>query len=216
MEIEWYGLGCVRLTDRGLPAVVTDPFDESEVGLRLPRASADIVACSQLMDDPFAAHWPGLRGVGRTIASPGEYEIAGVFVTGIASVRAQRRGSEKLENVIYIFSIAGVTVCHLGELGRPTTQAQVEAIGRVNALLLPVGIPGGLTASTASETISLIEPDIVIPIQYQVPGMKIDRKPVTGFLKEMGVTNPTPMPSLRITSDAASEEMQIVLLEPRN
>ncbi|MGC9348292.1 MAG: MBL fold metallo-hydrolase [Anaerolineae bacterium] len=213
MEMIWYGLGCFRLTERGYPSVVTEPFDAHEVGLSLPRVRADIVTSSSLIDDPKDKAWPGLRGVSRTIAAPGEYEIGGVFITGVPSPRGRKRGEGVGENLIYAINFNGVTVCHLGKLGRPPSQAEVEKLGRVDVLLVPVGIPGGLTDAMASETVSIVEPAIVVPMQYRLPGLTIERKPVAGFLKEMGVSHPTTLSSLKVSPGVESEETQILLLE---
>ncbi|MGC9467578.1 MAG: MBL fold metallo-hydrolase [Anaerolineae bacterium] len=215
MEIEWHGLGCFRLTERGCPSIVTDPFDESQTGLRLPQAEVDIVTSSLLLEDSREATWPRILGTPRTLAAPGEYEIGGVFITGVASSRARKRGTRPERNVVYTINYDGVAVCHLGELTRAPTQAEVEAMGRVTVLLVPVGMPGGMTPAVASETVSLIEPEIVVPMQYRVPGLRIERKPVAGFLKEMGVTDPSAVPSLRVTSGGEPDELQVVLLEPQ-
>ncbi len=214
-ELVWYGLGCFRVTERGHPAVVTDPFEDSATGLQRPRASADIVTSSRLIDHPIDVKWPGLRDVRYTVAGPGEYEVGGVFITGIASSRARRRGEAVEQNVIYTIDYEGVVICHLGELGAPPTQMQVERIGRVDVLLLPVGLPDGLTPAKVAETISLIEPAIAVPMQYKSPGLNVERKPVSGFLKEMGVTHPQAISSLQVTSSGEPEELQIVLLEPQ-
>lgn len=215
MEIEWYGLGCFRLTERGRPSIVTDPFDEGETGLRLPLTVVDIVTSSRLVDNPQDEVWPGIRGAARTVASPGEYEIGGVFITGVASSRGRKRGPKAEENIIYTMNYDGVTVCHLGELARAPTQAEVEAVGRVTVLLVPVGIPGGMTSATASEAVSLIEPEIVVPMHYRIPGLEIERKPVTGFLKEMGVSHPSPLPNLKVASGGEPDELQVVVLAPQ-
>jgi hypothetical protein len=215
MEIVWYGLGCFRLVERGCPAVVTDPFVESETGLRLPRLRAGLVTCSELVEEPQELQWPDLLEVERTVAGPGEYEIGGVFITGVTSPGVPKQGVPFTRNIIYTISYDGVTVCHLGNPGEVPTQALVETIGRVDVLLVPVGVPGGLTVGKISETVSLIEPDVVIPMQYWIPGLKIEREPIDAFLKEMGVTDSTPVASLKVIPGAESEETQIVLLEPQ-
>ncbi len=213
MEIIWHGLGCFTLTERGYPTVVTDPFDPSTTGLRLPQGATDIVTWSTLLEDPKDARWPGLRGEIHTLASPGEYEIGGVFITGIAS--ASGHSGRPGENIIFMVNYGGVVVCHLGEPSQAPTQAQVEAMGRVNVLLVPVGTSGGFTLAKASETVSLVEPDVVVPMQYQTPDLSLKRDAVEGFLKEMGITQPTVLPSLKVVAGVEPEETQIVLLEPR-
>ncbi len=214
MEITWYGLGCFRIMERGYPAVVTDPFDEDEVGWKLPKARVDIVTYSVPLDEPQEASWKGLRGSYRVLASPGEYEIGGLFVTGINTYRDRKKGAERGENVIYVINFNGDVVCHLGEMASLPTQTQLETIGIVHVLLLPVGIPGGLTPSMASEVVSLIEPDIVVPLNYRLPGWDVKRNSVTRFLKEMGVATKVPAePSLKVSGGSGSEEIQVVLLE---
>ncbi len=216
MELTWYGLGCFRIVERGYPAVVMDPFNEEESGLVLPRTRADIVTSSALFDDPQQARWKGLRGVSHTLAGPGEYEIGGLFITGVATFRDHKRGAEAGQNIVFSVNVNGVVVCHLGELGHTPTQAQVEAMGSVNVLLIPVGLPGGLVPAMASEIVSLVEPDIVVPMNYMTPGLTLTRNPVDRFLKEMGVTWGDPQPNLKVLSGSSgAEETQVVLLEPQ-
>ncbi len=216
MELTWYGLGCFRIIERGYPAVVMDPFNEEETGLVLPRSRSEIVTSSVLLDEPQQARWKGLRGVSRTLAGPGEYEIGGVFITGVATFRDRKHGAEAGQNIAYAVNVNGVVVCHLGEIGHTPSQAQVEALGSVNVLLIPVGVPGGLTPAMASEIVSLIEPDIVVPMNYHTPGLRLKRNPVDRFLKEMGVTWGDAQPSLKVLSAGVeAEETQVVLLQPQ-
>ncbi len=215
MELTWYGLGCFRIVERGYPAIVTDPFDVEETGLTLPRSRTPVVLSSTLLDEPEKVRWRGLRGVAHTLAGPGEYEIGGVFITGIVSYKDRKRGAQLGQNVIYTIEINGAVVCHLGELGHVLTQAQVEAIGPVNVLLIPVGIVNGLTPAMASEIVSLVEPDVVVPMQYKTPGLKVERRSVHRFLKEMGVAQATPVPTLKVSVGRAAEETRVVLMEAR-
>lgn len=215
MELTWYGLGCFRIAERGYPAIVIDPFVEEETGLSLPKGRADIVISSVLMDAPEEVHWKGLRGVTHTLAGPGEYEIGGVFVTGIMTFRDCKRGMELGQNIVYSINVNGVVICHLGELGSTPTQAQIEAMGEVNVLLVPVGIPNELNPMLASEVVSLIEPDIVVPMHYTTPGLLSERGTVSRFLKEMGVAESNALPSLKVSSGGESEETQVILMEPQ-
>ncbi|OQA13516.1 MAG: metal-dependent hydrolase [Chloroflexi bacterium ADurb.Bin360] len=215
MEITWYGLGCFRLIERGYPAIITDPFDEEASGYALPRTRAEIVTLSQPVDDPREVSWARFRGPTRTLASPGEYEIGGIFITAIPSFRDRQKGAERGQNIIYTYDLGALTVCHLGELGHVPSQSRIEGLGTVHVLLIPVGIPDGLTPSMASEVVSLIEPNIVIPMSYKTPGLELGYQPVDRFLKEMGVTNPDTQASLKLTAGAMPEETQIILLEPQ-
>jgi L-ascorbate metabolism protein UlaG (beta-lactamase superfamily) len=216
MDVTWHGLGCFRLKDRGYPAIVTDPFEDREAtGLVLPSARADIVISSVPMLDPKVADYSDLRQVSHVLAGPGEYEIGGVFITGVATARAQSKDAAPQQNIAYACEINDVVVCHLGALGGMLTQAQIEALGRVDVLLIPVGLSHGLKPGKAAELVSIIEPDIVIPMEYQVPGLQVEREPVDRFLKEMGEADKTPVPTLKISSsDVGGEETRVVILEP--
>ncbi len=215
MEITWYGLGCFRITERGYPAVITDPFDEDETGYTLPHARAEIVSLSTSLEDATKVNWKGFRGVQRTLASPGEYEIGGLFITGVNSYRDAKKGALRGENIIYIFEMNGLSVCHLGELGHVLNQSRIEAIGNVNVLLIPVGLQKGLTPSMASEVISLIEPNIIIPMDYHTPGLKAKRASVDRFLKEMGISSTTTEAVLKIASGKIPEATTVIVLEPQ-
>jgi L-ascorbate metabolism protein UlaG (beta-lactamase superfamily) len=215
MELVWYGLGCFRINDRGFPAVVTDPFSEEEVGLTLPKNRSEIVTSSILLEEPRKVHWKGMRGVSHTLAAPGEYEIGGVFITGIATFRDRKRGAQSGENVVYAINMNDVVVCHLGELGHVPTQTQVETMGAVDVLLVPVGIPGGLTPSMASEVVSMVEPGYVIPMNYKFPGLSVPRNSEKRFLKEMGVARGEEQESFKLSSGSVPDETQVVLLRPQ-
>ncbi len=213
MEITWYGLGCFRITARNYPAVVTDPFTEDEATRELPHARADIVTSSLPLEQSEQARWKGLRGPYRALTGPGEFEIGGMFITGVSTWRDRKKTQE---NIVYSFELEDLVVCHLGEIGSVPTRAQVEQMGNVHILLLPVGIPDGLTPSVASEIISLIEPNLIIPMQYNIPGLKVKRNPVDRFLKEMGLAATAhPMPTLKVSRSDLKEDTQVVLLEPQ-
>ena len=99
-----------------------------------------------------------------------------------------------------------------GDLRRVPSQAEIEALGNVHVALVPVGGGGGLAAAKAVEVISLLEPGIVIPMHYNTPGGNLKLAPVTRFLKEMGIGNVEPQPSLKVTLGSVPEETHVVVL----
>jgi len=128
MEIFWYGYACFRLRDRGI-AIVTDPYDDS-VGYQPPRLRAEVVTVSH--PHPSHSNVRAVRGRRKVFGGPGEYEIQGVFITGISTYHDQKKGEERGTNTIFLFDFGGVSVCHLGSLGHTLTQAQTELL-RLNA-----------------------------------------------------------------------------------
>ena len=215
MEITWFGHSCFRLRDRSV-AVVTDPYSK-DIGLLLPRVRADLVTVSHDAGDHNYTR--GVKSGFRMLDGPGEYEISGVFVTGL-ELRGERKktkeSAHRARNTVFLFEFEDLTVCHLGDLDHAPTQAQVEeALGEVDVLLIPVGGSESLNAAQASEVVSLLEPRIVIPMHYKVkglaPSVKLD--PVSKFLKEMGLDSVPTQETLKITHSGLPEETQVVLLE---
>jgi L-ascorbate metabolism protein UlaG (beta-lactamase superfamily) len=217
MEITWFGHSCFRLVERGMASVVTDPYDES-LGYPALRLKADIVTISHLA--PGHSNIEAVKGETRALRGPGEYEIGGVFITGIPTVMTQSESAKKKKpavdtksNTVFVFDYDGLTVCHLGDLDHVPTQAQIEALGAVNVALVPVGGGGGLNAAQAAEVVSLLEPSIVVPMHYRTDGGSHDLEPVSKFLKEMGLGATKPEPGLKVTRTSLPEETHVMLLE---
>lgn len=210
MEITWYGLSCFRLTERGLAAIVTDPYDAAATGLEPLRLKADIVTVSH--DAPGHNAVGAVKGKNHVLTGPGEFEIGGVFVTGVQTNGEQKRAPEEPRNTLYVFDYDGVTVAHLGDLRRVPSQGEIEALGNVKIALVPVGGGGGLSPTKAVEVVSLLEPEIVIPMHYFTPGLKLKLSPVARFLKEMGSGEIEEQPTLKITRSTGYEETRVVVL----
>ena len=81
--------------------------------------------------------------------------------------------------------------------------------------LVPVGGGMGLRASTAAEGIALIEPNYIVPMHYEIPGLKIPLESVDKFLKEMGVSKIQEEDILRVTAATLPEQPQVVVLRPQ-
>jgi len=209
VELTWYGMSCFRMVERGLATVVTDPFDSS-VGLPAPKLKADIVTVSH--DAPGHNNLAAVKGERRVIQGPGEYEIGGVFVTGIA-MNAPAKGNGARPNTLYVFDFDGLTVVHLGDLAFVPSQPQIEDLGTVDVALVPVGGGSALNPAQAAEVISLIEPKLVVPMHYKSGKETLKLGPASRFLSEMGINSLEPIDVLKVTKGALSEETQVVLLE---
>jgi L-ascorbate metabolism protein UlaG (beta-lactamase superfamily) len=78
-----------------------------------------------------------------------------------------------------------------------------------------VGGGNSLNAAQAAELVSLFEPNIVVPMHYKIPGLKLDLDDVDRFLKEMGVTEPREEATLKLTTSGLPEETETVVLKPK-
>jgi L-ascorbate metabolism protein UlaG (beta-lactamase superfamily) len=210
MEITWYGLSCFRLTERGLATVVTDPFDSQTVGYEGLKLKADIVTVSH--DAPGHNYTNGVKGYSHLITGPGEFEIGGVFVTGIQTNGYGKHEAHEARNTLYVFDYEGVTVAHLGDLSRVPSQTEIEALGTVHIALVPVGGGIGLNAAKAAEVISLLEPGYVIPMHYGTQASSLKLAPLNKFLKEMGLGSVETQPSLKVTRSMIPEETRVIAL----
>jgi L-ascorbate metabolism protein UlaG (beta-lactamase superfamily) len=209
MEITWYGHSCFRIVERSVASIVTDPYDDT-IGYAPLRLKADIITVSH--DAPGHNWVDGAKGAEHLIYRPGEYEIGGVFITGVAMYNPEAV-QKNSPNIVYTYDFDGLMVCHLGDLDIVPSQSQIEALGQIDVLLTPVGGGGALTSSQAIEVISLIEPGIVVPMHYQTPAISLNLDPLDKFLKEMGIASVETLDSLKVTSSAADEETRVVVLQ---
>ena len=219
MEITWYGHSCFRLTERSYATVVTDPFDNKSIGYDALKLRSDIVTVSH--DAPGHNYTEAVKGTSHVIDGAGEFEIGGVFITGVqtdgTSGRKKAKDKEKAShNTIYVFDYDGITVADLGDLKETPTQSEIESLGTINVALVPVGGGGGLNAAKAAEIISLIEPNLVIPMHYATPAAKVSLDALNKFIKEMGLSKPETQPSLKVTRSGLPAETHVVVLEYQN
>ena len=215
MEITWYGHSCFRLTERTYATVVTDPFDNKAVGYGSLKLKADIVTVSH--DAPGHSNTDIVKGSSHVLSGAGEFEIGSVFITGVTTKGGSAKKKDKdssSKNTVYVFDYDGITVAHLGDIKQVPTQSEIETFGTINVALVPVGGGGGLNAAKAAEVISLIEPNIVIPMHYATPdAKKVSLDPLNKFIKEMGLSKPETQPSLKVTRTGLPDETKVIVLE---
>jgi L-ascorbate metabolism protein UlaG (beta-lactamase superfamily) len=215
MEITPLGLSSFKL--RGKQAsLVTDPYNSAAVGLKFPKnVEADIVTISH--NHPDHNEVSAVSGSPFIITGPGEYEIKGVMVIGVATFHDENKGADRGHNTIYRIEIDGVKIAHLGDLGHTLSSAQVDDLNGIDVLFVPVGGVYSLDPVKAAQVISDLDPRIVIPMHYNIPAL--DQKtygtlsPVSVFLKQMNKESVVPVSKLNVAKDKFAPEMQIVVLE---
>lgn len=215
MEIIWFGHSCFKLSERGLATVVTDPYDAQSVGHSALDLSADIVTISH--NKPGHNHIAAVKGQPFIISGPGEYEIGSVFITGLQTNSQNGNLDVSERNNMYIYDFDGIKIAHLGGANRLPNQSEVEELGNVQILLVPIGGTTTLNSVQAAEIVNMIEPNVVIPMHYMIESSIIELDPLNKFLKEMGLSSVEPSNSLKVTSPRnLPEETQVVVLEAIN
>lgn len=208
MEITWLGHSCFKL--RGAQAtLITDPYSP-DLGYSLGTPEARIVTISH--QHPGHSYFQGISGGPKLVSGPGEYEISGVLVIGLATFHDAEAGKKRGKNTVYIVEIDEVVVCHLGDLGHVLTTAQVEEIGNIDVLLLPVGGVSTVNAALAAEVVRQLEPKVVVPMHYKTEALRRELEPVDQFLKEMGAKEVSSRPKLPVTKANLPASTQVFLL----
>ena len=217
-DIQYLGHSCFRL--RGRDAIVlTDPFDRS-VGVDIGRPTAHIVTVSHNHPDHnnIGAVKP-LRDQLFTIDGAGEYEVSGILISGVRTYHDSKKGAELGKNTVYVIHMDDVVFCHLGDLGHELTTQQLEDIGAVDVLFIPVGGGETISPAAASSVISQIEPRIVVPMHYALPGQQTfmtDLAPLEKFTHELGLKDVVAEEKLSVTAanlPAEGEETRVVVMK---
>lgn len=217
-KITWAGQSCFQISishgkDHSADIVI-DPFDE-KIGLKMPNFSADLLLVSH--NHPDHSNVDHIKGKPFLIESPGEYEVGGVFVQGIPSFHDASEGKERGTNTIYVIEAEDMRFCHLGDFGeKQLSDDQLEKIGQVDILMIPVGGTFTIDSSEAQKVIGQIEPKIVIPMHFALPKLDVTLDGVDKFLKAMGKKEIEPQDKLVIKQNALPKErdMEIVVLKP--
>ena len=208
MDITWLGHSCFRIKGKEA-VVVTDPCHPS-LGYPVGKLRADIVTLSHF--HPGHSYVEAVEGEFKEIKGPGEYELKGVFITGIATFHDSSQGSERGKNNVYLLEIDGVTLCHLGDIGHSLSSDVEEQIGDVGVLFIPVGGTNTIDSSKAGDIVRNLSPKIVIPMHYKTPALARDLETVDKFLKKMGIKEVASQPKLSVNRSTLPPTTQVVIL----
>lgn len=185
--------------------VVTDPDPDAGAG----KVQADIVTVSR--NDPDQPTVNGANGGPRVVNGPGEYELKDVLIAGVATASEPQIGAT---NTAYVFRFDDLAVCHLGGLQAKLTDKQVEEIGDIDVLMIPIGGNGTVGPGGAAEVVAQLDPALVIPMEYQARE-DASVQPVDYFCREMGTKDFVPQPKLSVSKNSLPTEVRVVVLENR-
>jgi L-ascorbate metabolism protein UlaG (beta-lactamase superfamily) len=208
MEITWLGHSCFLIRGKE-KTIITDPC-HPDLGYRLGEPEADIVTLSHF--HPGHSYIEGVANEPKQIKSPGEYEIGGTFITGVATFHDDKKGELRGKNTIYVIEMDGITLCHLGDLGHPLDPHLVEELGDIDILFLPAGEVSTIPVDTAVEIVRQLEPPIVIPMHYKTKAFTGNLSLVDKFLDKMRIRELEAKSKLSITSSSLPTITQTVVL----
>jgi L-ascorbate metabolism protein UlaG (beta-lactamase superfamily) len=211
MDLTWLGHACFRMRGRE-GVVLADPPDPKS-GHAIPKTEASIVTISH--DHPGHASLRSVGGEPVVLRGPGEYEVREVLVSGIGTFHDEDKGATRGRNTVFTIRLDDLVICHLGDLGHELSAADLERIGDVDIVLVPItGGDVNLTAAKAADVVHQLEPKVVVPMSYDADVKKKDT-PFDRLLHELGVKELTPVPKLSVTRSSLPENVQVVALDSR-
>jgi len=167
MKVKWLGHSAFLITSEEGVKIITDPFEPGTFGVNYGKIeeAADIVVVSH--EHPDHNYVKGVPGSPQVIRGAGGHQAKGIEFTGIASYHDDSGGSQRGPNIIFCFTVDGVRLCHLGDLGHQLSDKQLAAIGEVDVLLTPMAGNFTLDPAGAHRVADQVQPRVVIPMHYQ-------------------------------------------------
>jgi len=203
MVITWYGQSCFKIQSGDL-IVAIDPFSK-DIGLVSPRFRTDILLVTHEHFDH--SYIESLTGEPFIVQGPGEYEAKGVYMHGISTFHDKIQGKDRGMNTAYKIEIEEINILHLGDFGEGALREEtLDIIGDLDVLMIPVGGVYTIDGEEAAKAIRQIEPKIVIPMHYKIPGLKADLNSLEPFLKEMGLSSSERLEKLVIKKKDFTED----------
>ncbi|HUY74739.1 MAG TPA: MBL fold metallo-hydrolase [Candidatus Dormibacteraeota bacterium] len=177
--MRWYGQSAFALTD-GADRVFVDPFGDMSAARgrgmtwsypAIAGAAADLLLVTHEHGDHNAVDV--IAEVKHTVrSSAGTFETPVGRVIGIASEHDDVAGTKRGANVIYVFQLDGMRVCHMGDFGQAELRpAQREAIGEIDFLFVPVGGTATIDGPAAARLVAELNPSWVVPMHYRTPAI---------------------------------------------
>ncbi len=206
MQIHYFGLSSFKIIAKDA-TVITDPFDK-KTGLTPPRGNANILILAEKNNALYSAA-SGISGEPFLINDPGEYDVKGVTVTGLPLLQDDHYITAYL---IESEDIKILNLPHIKDFNMK--EEDIEALGEIDILILPVGGNEVLDASEAAKVVNQVEPKIVIPSHYQIPGLSSPADKLETFIKEMGGKSETLDKLLIKKKDLPEDQIKLIILEP--
>lgn len=209
MEFSFYGAGCIYIVTKELAILIDPPTSES--GLRVPKVKADVVLYSNQL-----AKTDGIQGESFVANMPGEYELKGVSIQGIPAQLHIDKPGDPMAGVMYAVQYQDVRALITGNIDPELSDSQVEAIGEVNVLVIPVGGKGlTLDANASGKLVSQFEPQYIIPVHYDDGATKypVPQDKLENFLQEVGVESPESKTKLKVTTKNLDQEAEVTVLQ---
>lgn len=212
MKIKWLGHASFLITSDSGVRVITDPYSRGG-GIEYGpiQETADIVTVSHKHPDHDNAG--AVKGSPVVVDTLGVKNVKGIEFLGVASYHDGTKGAQRGTNIIFCFSIDGVRVCHLGDLGHELDASKVKEIGSVDVLLIPVGGFYTIDPRQATNICNALKPKIVIPMHVKTPKCDYPIASVEEFLKGRKNVRRMATSEVEIRKDRLPSETETIVLQ---
>ena len=210
MKIQWLGHACFLLTSAAGVRLLTDPFDP-HVGYPPPAVEADIVTISHSHSDH--SYTQVVKGQFETVDQPGSRTVCGIQILGLPTFHDEAGGSKRGKNVLFRYSVDGLNVVHCGDLGHPLTAEQVQALGMVDVLIVPVGGYYTIDPTAAMQVIGQLKPALTIPMHFKTPVLDFPIQTVDPFLELAGTGRRAGSTVIEVTRETLPDQAGVVVLD---
>jgi L-ascorbate metabolism protein UlaG (beta-lactamase superfamily) len=210
MKIRWLGHSSFLITADDDTRIITDPYGVyPDLHYAQIEGPADIVVVSHKHGDHFGAK---VKGNPRLVTGGGQKKEKGIEFKGIEVYHDTSKGSQRGPNTVFCFTVNGVRLCHLGDLGHLLSGPEIAEIGQVDVLMIPVGGFYTIDASTASKICDQIKPKVIIPMHYRNDKCSFSISGVDEFLKGKANVKRLNTSDLELKAGQLPQETEVVVL----
>ncbi len=179
----WHGHSCFEIVDSHEKSIVIDPHDGGSIGLRPPKASADVVLITHEHFDHNAYTIVSHEKTKVYSMKEGEFDVLGHKVKGIRFFHDKSKGRRRGTVIAYLIDLDGVRFLHLGDIGH--VPSNTGLLRDVDVMMAPVGGTFTIDAREAKVLIDMVRPRAAIPMHYWINGVNLPLAPIDTFLDLM-------------------------------
>ncbi|WP_331000644.1 MBL fold metallo-hydrolase [Clostridium guangxiense] len=182
LNLTWFGQSCFLLESNNGKKILTDPFDTT-LGYKSYSGAVDVVTISHHhFDHDYVKNLPE-----NTIIfdKPGAYKYENIEIIGFPSYHDNLKGAARGKNTIFTFKMDNLKICHLGDLGYILSEDEINSLGNIDVLLIPVGGNFTIDGDEAAKLCKKINSKIVIPMHYKTPLTSLPIDGVDKFILNM-------------------------------
>ena len=218
MKVEWFAHASFLIEGDGR-RIITDPYTPGLMGFLPINETADMVIRSSSDDAGhcYAEMIPGnpIIATATEIDPQGE-EIAGLTITPIPTQESLIHKTEPGDNAMYRFNLEGMAIAHFGDVGNQLTEAQLAALEGSDILFVPTGGPPTIDLDDLCDAIEILQPRMVVPMHYQLPGCKFKMLPVTDFTTRFSPDSVMWIDGseIELTVGTLPAELRVMVLKP--